>query len=38
MNTRHPLKERDQKTIKPNQNESISKTELFGTNFMQIAL
>ena len=25
-------------TVKPNQNESISKTELFGANFMQIGL
>ena len=30
------LKEKDQKQLK--QNESVSKTKLFGANFMQIGL
>ena len=32
------LKEKDQKQLNHNQNESISKTKLFGANFMQIRL
>ena len=30
------LKEKDQKQLNSNQNGSISKTKLFGVNFMQI--
>ena len=32
------LKEKDQKQLNCNQNESDSKTKLFGANFMQIGL
>ena len=32
------LKEKDQKQLYCNQNESISKTKLFGANFMKIRL
>ena len=34
----YPLKEKDQKQLKYNQNESISKTKLLAANFMQIGL
>ena len=32
------LKEKDQKQLNYNKNESVSKTKLFGANFMQIRL
>ena len=32
------FKGKGSETVKPNQNESISKTKLFGANFMQIGL
>ena len=32
------LKEKNRKQLKRNQNEGISKTKLFGANFMQIGL
>ena len=32
------LKENDEKRFNRNQNESVSKTKLFGANFMQIRL
>ena len=32
------LKEKDQKQLNHNQNENVSKTKLFGANFMQIGL
>ena len=32
------LKGKGSETVKPNQNESVSKTKLFGANFMQIRL
>ena len=32
------IKGKGSETVKPNQNESMSKTKLFGANFMQIGL
>ena len=32
------FKGKGSETVKPNQNETISKIELFGANFMQIGL